>query len=191
MAKVKTLRDDLDDMGIKLTDDIILTAERIHAQIIETSVGTTRRKNKDERVFFCIYNAYLENNEKRDPNEIASLCKLEKRSIGRALTYFTFPRTSYRPKDVTTSPIDLLPNYAKSVGIREDALPSLIECCKKWTDAPKVKKLMPQRVAVAVLKYYMDCHGLIVDIKKLSELCFVSVSDIETTYALISAIDNE
>jgi len=94
-------------------------------------------------------------------------------------------------KNNDCSVVDFIPHYARVLSIREDAIPSIIEQSKKWTDYPKLQKIPLIVLTAAVIKYYMDTNGLSTDWKTLITTFNVSKVVIENAYNLISNLDNQ
>jgi hypothetical protein len=161
---------------------------------LEGSNGTRDSNIRTAKKFFCVYNAYVELGVKKDTSDIAEIVKLPKADVSRALTQFAWPRTSYRPIPVEIKAEDLIIGYAKKVGLRDDAYPSLIALCKKIMSKknkyPELKKLPPQSQASGLLAYYMTTSGITFSMKSFSKAVHLSEVSLSTSYRLCSRIDN-
>ena len=183
----KTITDELE--RLHLPDPIRATANEIYKKL-SGDTGTRRCTVRRTLIFFCVNNAYIENGEIRDPVEIAKLCGVSPSVISHANKHFSFPRTCYRPKYIHVLPIDLLPQYARTLGLREDIIPSLVELCSKWTDSPEMKKMMPQPVAAAFLRYYMELQGMPVNIDTFLETFNLTRLALDQAYTKVVEMDN-
>jgi len=188
MTSTKTIYDEL--QRLDLPESIRALANDIYARLAGDT-GTRRCSVRRSLIFFCVYNGYLEAGEVRDPVEIAKLVGIAPNTIAHALNQFSYPLTCYRIKNVTTSPVDLIEQYARQQGIREDLLPSLRALCARWTEAPVFRRLMPQPVAAGVLRYYMELNGLPLDMDQFLKTYHLTRLALDQAYGKIVELDNQ
>lgn len=188
MTSTKTIHDEL--QRLDLPESIRATANDIYARIANDT-GTRRCSVRRGLIFFCVYNAYLESGEIRDPVEIARLVGIPPNTIAHALKQFSYPLTCYRVKNVTTRPSDLIQQYARQQGIREDLLPHLSDLCMRWTSAPVFKRYMPQPVAAGALRYYMELNGLKLEMDSFLKTYHITRLALDQAYHRIVELDNQ
>lgn len=188
MTSTKTIYDEL--QRLDLPESIRAHANDIYARLAGDT-GTRRCSVRRNLIFFCVYNGYLEAGEVRDPVEIAKLVGITPNMIAHALKQFSYPLTSYRIKNVTTSPCDLIEQYARQQGIREDLMTHLRDLCARWTAAPVFSRMKPQPVAAGVLRYYMELNGLPLDIDQLLKTYHLTHLALDQAYEKIVELDNQ
>jgi transcription initiation factor TFIIIB Brf1 subunit/transcription initiation factor TFIIB len=161
---------------------------------LEGTNGTRDSSIRTAKKFFCVYNAYVELGVKKDTADIAEIVKLPKADVSRALTQFAWPRTSYKPIPIEIEAEDIIVDFAKKVGLRDDAYTSLIALCKKIMNKknkfPELKKLPPQSRAAGVLMYYLISNGISFNTKIFAKTVHLSEVSLSTSYRLCSKIDN-
>lgn len=184
----RTIYDEL--QRLDLPESIRALANDIYARLA-SDTGTRRCSVRRSLIFFCVYNAYLESGEVRDPVEIATLVGITPGMIAHALKQFSYPLTSYRIKNITTNPLDLIDQYARQQGIREDLLPVVRMLCKQWTNAPEFRRLMPQPVAAGALRYYMELNGLSMNMEQFLNTYHLTRLALDQAYGRIVEIDNQ
>ena len=187
MSSMKTIHDEL--QRLDLPETIRALANDIYARLA-SDTGTRRCSVRRGLIFFCVYNGYLEAGEVRDPVEIATLVGINPNTIAHALKQFSYPLTCYRIKNVTTSPLDLIEQYAFQQGIREDLMPDLKALCARWTSAPVFRRLLPQPVAAGVLRYYMELNGLSIDMDTFLKTYHLTRLALDKAYTHIVELDN-
>lgn len=175
---------------LDLPESIRALANDIYARLAGDT-GTRRCSVRRSLIFFCVYNAYLESGEIRDPVEIAKLVGIAPNGIAHALKQFSYPLTCYRIKNVTTRPCDLIEQYARQQGIREDLVPQVAVLCAKWTSSPVFKRLMPQPVAAGALRYYMELNGLALDMDAFLKQYHLTRLALDQAYHRIVELDNQ
>ena len=188
MTSTKTIYDEL--QRLDLPESIRALANDIYARLA-ADTGTRRCSVRRGLIFFCTYNAYREAGEIRDPVEIAKLVGIDPNTIARCLKQFSYPNTCYRMKNITTNPCDLIDQYARQQGVREDLLPHLHDLCVRWTSAPVFKRLGPQPVAAGVLRYYMELNGLPLDMDQFLKTFHLTRLALDQAYGKIVELDNE
>lgn len=188
MKGSKTIRDEL--LSYNLPDSIKMKAIDIYDSI-KDKVGTCRSNIRKQLLYFLIHNAYLETGHVPIQSEIIQTVNLDDSSISKALKMFSWPRTSYRMQNDDIKPEDFIPHYVRVLKIREDSIPMIIKLCKKWTNHQQLEKIPVIVLTAAVLKYYMDISGLVIDWKSFTTVFNLSKVVIENGYTLISQLDNQ
>ncbi len=173
----------------KLPENIRHEAVKIHG-IIAPDTGTRRCTMRKEMIFFCVYGAYLETGDVRAPQEIATLVGISHTQSAQALKMFSKPRTAYSMPSVITHPKDLVANYARTCGIREDIIPQIEAMCARLTANTQLARMHPQPVAAGLLRYYMQLNGLTMDTAQLPKLFNVTQLALDKAYKIITQIDN-
>jgi len=188
MTGSKTVRDEI--MGYELPDSVKSKAINIYDEI-KLEVGTCRASVRKQFLYFLIHNAYLELNQPPIQSEIIQKVNVDEASVSKALKAFSWPRTGYKMKNDNSTPKDYLPHYARVIGIREDAIASLLVRSEGWIAHPRLKQSPAIVLTAAILKYYMDITGVLVDWKRIVSIFDVSKVVIENAYRIISEIDNQ
>ncbi len=187
MPPSKTVKEEI--MGYELPESVKSKAIQIHDEI-KDQVGTCRSGIRKQLLYFLIHNAFLELGETPIQSEIVVMCDVDDSSVSKALKQFSWPRTNYRMINDNPKPKDFLPHYARVMGVREDAIDDLLTRSEEWINYKKLNKMPVIVVTAALLKYYMDISGLLVDWKKMTTTFNISKVVIEQAYGLISSHDN-
>ncbi len=189
MTGSKTIRDEI--LGYDLPDMIKSKAIEIYDEFIKERVGTCRSSIRKQLLFFLVYNAYIESGQPPIQSEIVQKVNVDESSVSKALKDFNYPRTNYRMKTDNSTPKDYIPHFARVLGIREDAIDNVLLQSDGWISHPKLKKMPTVVVTAAILKYYMDISGIVIDWKQMSKIFNLSKVVIENAYNIVSQIDNQ
>lgn len=144
---------------LEVPDDVRMEAESIF-QKLETK--TKRGKRRKKLLFYCIFKAYKNLKQPKDPKVIAEMVDIPQREIKKAFSMFSAAQTSYSSRAVFHSPSEFIPEYHKSLGLSEDCLPDIIdfveeilELDQKIKSNSKLSEDYPQVVAAGILLYWL------------------------------------
>ena len=171
----KSIKADLKKIG--LSSDIISSANNIYKNM---SIGTKRGKRRRMLIFFCVFNAYVENNITVDPISLAKKCGLDKSGISKALSMCS-PVNS-----VSESPLvnHTANNYIKVfydklnqnwIDFPADSLDHINDMTDYILESdPELMDEKPQTVAAAVLVFYMQLNGYCLNKEKYKGIFGIS-----------------
>lgn len=184
----KTFEEELH--ALPLQEDIRAKAAWVHTKVAHET-GTRRCNVRKKLIFFCTYGGHLEAGKIVDPAEVARMVGIPPAQCAQALKQFSSPRTSYVLPHVHTRPVDLVGQYARSMGIREDLVPDVEAMCRRLTSVADLQKMRPQPVAAAVLRYYMTLNGLEVDLARLLKQFDTTRLALDKAYERVVTLDNQ
>ena len=157
-----------------LNEEIKDAALDVYKRIIRLKRKGQRRKHLQ---FFCLYTAYNELRIPQDPIALAQLIKMERSDITRALTIFSEVQTGFKsaPPMVKT-PKDLLPVYTHRMELSTELCDEVLNFGDEILKInPELGERCPQKIAAAILLYYLGMHGY--DINKGEYAAMVGVSE--------------
>lgn len=146
--EVKTLLGD----NIDLFDScIIFKAEEIMLQI-KSSNKQYRGNKRKLAIFYCIFQAFKENNYIILPEDLASILNIEKKDINKAFKLFTKNNNYVRPS-IYYSISDFITYFLTKHTILQQYIKSDI-----YNNIPKVQG-KPQKIALIIIVYYLKDIG--------------------------------
>lgn len=153
--------------------------------------GIRRGKKRKQLIFYSIFNAYLEVGQEKDPNEIADMSGIKYSDMAKAFSIFSETQTGYRPSSVHVSPLNLIRNYARNLGIGDESIYEIVLLGKRIIEKDSsLNNQSPQKVATGILYYYLTIHGYQVDRSKFTEIVHLSDVTVTNSYNQIKTIDN-
>lgn len=169
--------------------DVKIEADKIWKKNMKT---TKKGRARKQFLFACVYQAHLDMGIREDPKNIAERVGLEEGSMSKALTMI-----SPCGKTNITNAIDLIPGYAQTAKLDASLIPqivelgkTIIELDKKQNNKDPLSEKYPQRVAAAILLYYMTTNGIRVDKKIFATQMKLSEVTISSTYKDVIIIHN-
>lgn len=169
---------------INIPENVKLRANEIFQVMVTT---TKKGKKRHQLIFYCVYNAYKEMGITVEPVAIASMFGLKKNSISKAIT--SFSNSGYEPPNIVVSPVSLIAEYCERIpNLNSECIPEIEEFAREILQkAPELSQAYPQKIAAAIIQFYLELGGQVVDKKKFSSL--LSVSDV-TINNVIKEIKN-
>jgi len=166
----KSIRQDLVRLGV--SDQIANKAIEIHSNLM---IQTKRAKRRKMMVFYCVLEAYNYFNIVIDPKVLAGRCDVEASHINRA-TSMCAPKSG-NGTIVIRTPLDFIEpgfNTLKKemdyqIEFNEETLIDIQDMARDIIDSdPGMLDEKPQRVAAAIIYYYLELNGINVDLKIFS-----------------------
>jgi transcription initiation factor TFIIIB Brf1 subunit/transcription initiation factor TFIIB len=117
-------------------------------------------RKKPQIVFACVCYAHRELGIAYEPKEIAEELKIAPKKINKALASFLY--TEYRPKFKIFTTIDFVDKYGLDAGIGVEHLAVVrTRASKLMAGDPELERqYFPQTLAVALLLWYTNIHGI-------------------------------
>lgn len=169
-------------------DEIKNKADEIF-QKMDTSIRRGHIRNY--LIFYCIYNAYHELRIHKDPKQIALSVGIELGEITKALSKFSESQEMYQPPMITTSPLDLIPDYCRMIQLSDDTIVNVLELAKEILDKDvELIEGYPQKVAAGILRYFLTINGISFKKNQFAEMLGLSEVTINNMYKKISAVHN-
>jgi len=158
---------------LNIQENIKCRANEIFQEMITT---TKKGKKRHALIFYCVYNAYKERGEVVDPIMIANMLGLKKNAISKALT--SFSDIGYEAPIIIVNPVSLIAEYCGRIPyLNSSCIPDIEEFGRDIIEkAPELAEQYPQKIAAAIIQFYLEIGGQIVDKKKFSML--LNVSDV-------------
>ena len=157
-----------------LSDEIRREALDVYRNIIKLKRKGQRRKHLQ---FFCLYTAYNQLKIPQDPLALAQLIKLDRSDITRALSIFSCVQTGYKAApSMYKTPKDLLPVYTSKMQLSDELSADVLTFGNDiLTKNPNLAERCPQKIAAAILQYYLGMQGY--DIDKAEYAAMIGVSE--------------
>lgn len=188
----KNIREELEKLNLHL--DIINMADSVFQKM---QTGTRRGRKRKLLIYHCVRTAYDELGIPRDPKELADVCGIEYSEITKASSMCSPVQTNYSSPIIVYSPIQFIPNVFKrleeaiesQVQFPEGTLEQILDIAREVisdddNDEAKQNPLLgekPQMVAAAIILYYIEMHGIMLD-RKIYKPLF------NTTYSTINKL---
>jgi len=157
--------------------------------------GLKRGVRHRQLVYFCARSAYEELGKTIDPYQLASQCQITNAEISKANSMCSYGRTGYKaPSEFKTPRHFISEQFYKISDLNilnfgDDALDKINEICDEVVaKSVDLQEEKPQTVAAAVIVFYMERHGFLLDKKKYVEIFSrsdMSISKIKTKVAVI------
>lgn len=185
MKKEKTIFKDL--AGLPIEDNVRVYANEIFQQL---GFVNPRKSPRKQIMFFCIYQAYKRLHVHKDPNELARMLNMTKKEINSAYRLCSESRTGIKIPIVQVKPSNLLPDFAKRVGLIGDYSDLMYLSDRITEKRPSLLEKIPQTVAVGILNYYCQTRGIDVSQSVLSSTFALSEVNIRDITNIIAEVDN-
>lgn len=159
----KTMRVELEKLGLPI--NIVNAADSIYQ---EMEIGTKRGRKRNMLKFFIVFRAYNQLNIAIDPIHLADICSIDGSDISKALSMCS---PSYETANILVwhTPKNFIPFYYNKIndkyltfpeGAMDEIIEILDDVMEKDTDLGDEK---PQTVAAAVLVYYLQTKGYLIE----------------------------
>jgi hypothetical protein len=117
---------------------------------------TLRKKNRKKMIFCALYQAYRRQDIPIDPKEITEMLGIPNSKMSNYLNYCDFSVISQKK-----SPITFVDMYLRESNIDSFSWDQIFSFCssilEKFDD---VESYFPQKVALSLLLYYLEIHGI-------------------------------
>jgi hypothetical protein len=189
-VKVKTI---IPDLKKYVSDEnLILKADELYRQ---GKTGISRQKQRIYLLFAYTLMAYRILYGPVDPNKIGKLFSLPSGSLtpGKQNTAMSSFSNKKENNLYYTSPIDLIPEYCKDMGIT-DLTDDIISLAKQILQKEKsLMNVFPQTVAAGLIYYYLTgiYDNADIDKNRLKESVGRTLATIRKMAIIISEVDNQ
>jgi transcription initiation factor TFIIIB Brf1 subunit/transcription initiation factor TFIIB len=142
-------------------------------------VNIKRKENRLGLKFFCIYNAYHNCGQSRDPRKIAELVGLKDSNLTKIMKLFSYEKTGYKIKEVNMGPEGYVKEYYQYSGFKpnEQGIHQFVQNILNSKDVT-LSKEYPQKVAAGLIIYYITkIHN-----EKLSHIFYDYIGNTESSY---------
>jgi len=183
----KNILNDLKAFG--LPEDITIRADIIYNKMKQR---VQRGKIRDQKLFFCAYNAYRELDRDVDPISLGAMFGLTPGEVQKTDSRFSPLQTGYHPPNRATSCIEFIPSYAKSLNLSDELTAKIINFALSLLNKDtSLSHEPPKTMAAGMLKYYMLTNGIALDQPyNIAYITGRSMATIENAYNRISRVDN-
>lgn len=121
-----------------------------------------RKTNRIGLKFFCIYNAYRNYNQIKDPNQLCKSMGLDPSDLSRVFKLFSYQNTGYKMKEIEISPLNYISEYYENTGLRMEDIDGTLNFAKEILSKDQsLEDEYPQEIAAGIIMYYMvKIHGI-------------------------------
>lgn len=160
--KVKEVLPELDQYNIE--PDIIAMARSIYEKMSNNS--TSRAGKRKQLLFFVLYEAYRLSGDLRDQIQVAEIVGISIGQAGKSFTVFSPGNTGYNPPLGRITVQNLIPTLARYC-LGEESLDLCVQFAEEIVRKnPKLEDRKPREVAICIIRYFMELHGLSVSDKE-------------------------
>lgn len=157
-SKSRTILPDLDEL--LLPGNIKIEANEIYKKMNLDSRRSGRTARRKKLLFLCVYHAYTSLQLPCDPKVVAEIVGIKTKDINKA--FGLMHSSSYKPEAKFYKPVDFLPEYCKNCRLNEESCKNVILLAEEiWRKGTDLNRSFPQVVAVGILMYYLDIHGIV------------------------------
>lgn len=145
---------------------------------LEVTKGQIRRGNfRKSIVFACAFNAYKNQNNPQNPEELREKFNLSKKEASRGLTFFNLNKVDKKKKPIYISPVSFIPRIMQKFNANEYHISRVTELYNKIYNRSKLlNRSNPQSVISGLVYYYFRLIGGNITCPKFSKM--VKLSDI-------------
>lgn len=183
--KERNILKDLETLGID--ENVRNTANGIYTSL---GIQNPRKSPRKQIVFFCVCEAYRTLGITKDPYEISQKMNLNKRDMNAAYRLCSETRTGVYVPVTMTKPSDLLPDFAKRLGLVGDCSDLLLLANRLMDQDKSLLDRTPQSVAAAILNYYCQTRGVDITLTQISNTFGISELNIKNITNIIAETDN-
>lgn len=126
------------------------------------NLNIKRRNNRLGLKYFCIYNAYTNLNQAKDPVQLAKNFGLQPDELHKIFKMFSTHKTKYKMKSITITPLNYIKEYYENTGLRLDEINGIIEFANSIVEKSEVaielnlEEDYPQEIAASIIVFYMS-----------------------------------
>jgi transcription initiation factor TFIIIB Brf1 subunit/transcription initiation factor TFIIB len=183
--KERSILKDLETLGID--ENVRNAANAIYANL---GIHNPRKSPRKQIVFFCVCEAYRSLGIHKDPYELSQKMELSKRDMNAAYRLCSETRTGVYIPVTMTKPSDLLPDFAKRLGLIGDYGDLLLLANRIVEQNKNLLDRTPQSVAAGILNYYCQTRGVDIPLSQISTTFGISELNIKNITNTIAEIDN-
>lgn len=157
-----------------------------------TLIHTKRGNKRKQMLYFLIYTSYRELGDPMPPETIANLVGLNRNKIKEANRNFGPIHSGYKSEITEISIVSLIPNICKNLGFDNDRVEDCVNMAKEMVDKkPSLEEEDIQKVASAMVQYYLIFNGISFDKKEFSRISNVSSTSLNTMVNMVGKLHNE
>ncbi len=162
------------------------------ADVIYNAMGspTKRIKSRQMLLFFCVYSAHKELGISADPIKLGKYFGLTPGEVQKTNSMFSPLQTGYRVQDKFYSPLELVPDICRDIGISEETILDILASSKETLERnPQLYQSSPQTIAAGLVSYYITTRGIQIanrdDIVRATGRSIVTISSTRDRIALL------
>ena len=141
-----------------LSEDIVNRALIIFSKMKDK---IHRNKRRIQLRFFCVYNAYKELGIEVEPFTLGRKFGIKPGDVRKSDSIFSESQTGYQQVEYTTTPINFLPDAARTIGLSEESIKELIIDSQRILDKEStLYQDTPQTVTAGLLQYFLNNNGI-------------------------------
>lgn len=170
--KEKNLKGDL--MAAGFSADIVSKANEIFCNM---ESGLRRGTRRRQLMFYCVHQAHKELGIPEDPTKLALQCGITTAEISKANSMCSPAKTNYRPVQVQQKPEDFISMHLTKLQelniltFSDSTLEEITNICREVLQKNSVlRDEKPQTVAAAVVVFYLQMNGIMIDKKRYQEI---------------------
>lgn len=163
---------------IEKYDFSIDISRETNTSYLEVTRGQIRRGNfRKSIIFACAFNAYKNQSNPQNPEELREKFSLTKKEASRGLTFYNLNKNDKKKKPIYISPISFIPRVMQKFNANEYHVSRVIELYNKIHNRSKLlNRSNPQSVISGLVYYYFRLIGGNITCPKFSKM--VKLSDI-------------
>jgi transcription initiation factor TFIIIB Brf1 subunit/transcription initiation factor TFIIB len=145
---------------------------------LEVTKGQIRRGNfRKSIIFACAFNAFKNQNNPQNPEELRDKFELSKKEASKGLTFYNLNKNDKKKKPIYISPISFIPRIMQKFNANENHIVRVTELYNKITNRSRLlNRSNPQSVVAGLIYYYFKLIGGNINCPKFSKM--VKLSDI-------------
>ncbi len=151
---------EIENLNGLIDEDVLLEACRINKSMIKY---VNRGSNRDLKVLFCIYNAYLNLDRVADIYILGNLMGIDRKKIKKAFTVCSPFVTGYKYKKIRFSVFNYLYLYMNHIkSLNKEHKEQIHHLCHILSSASKtLNRHQSQKLAASFIIYYSRINGLL------------------------------
>ena len=153
-------------------------AREINISYLEVTKGQIRRGNfRKSIIFACSFNAYKNQNNPQNPEELREKFGLTKKEASRGLTFYNLNKIDKKKKPIYISPVSFIPRIMQRFNANDSHISKVTELYNKIHNRSKIlNRSNPQSTLASLIYYYFRLIGGNISCPKFSKI--VKLSDI-------------
>ena len=153
-------------------------AREINISYLEVTKGQIRRGNfRKSIIFACSFNAYKNQNNPQNPEELREKFGLTKKEASRGLTFYNLNKIDKKKKPIYISPVSFIPRIMQRFNANASHISRVTELYNKIHNRSKIlNRSNPQSTIASLIYYYFRLIGGNISCPKFSKI--VKLSDI-------------
>lgn len=169
-----------------LPDEVKTKANDIYNKMYK--ISTKRGKCRHQMLYILVYNAYKELGTPLDPIVLAKAMGLEKSQINKAFTKFSEIQTGYKSINIEIDIVSIIKRICENIGFDEDRLQHCLQVADIILEKDKdlLGEYRIQKIAAAIIEYYLYISGHQVDKELFSNITGISSSSINFLHKRMS-----